>query len=295
MFNGNTHYKWPFSIAMLNYQRLSFAIFSKLADGCVSIFNPRVTVKTTDLSAKIGFDTKVYTESWSTWTVSSLCDEVRCNLSTWATDWVSGIFSLVFCDKLITSLYKSAAIEKQTYWSHVSIMYYQRCRSKTSHYLKKWGIYSSSKRSQHKFVLQRTVICKVSQNISNTLILLSKEFQTYDKKDGHLLHNYVSKIWYEALQILILSSTGEISEHQRNVKLWSDIISVPYGAPTHPFAPVPCCTSPQNPWRTKIHLYFPPKMEEPSRKYPFFVSSNLIFGVSSYHDPQIRGILSIKP
>lgn len=113
-------------------------------------------------------------------------------------------------------------------------MYYQRCRSKTSNYLKKWGIYSSSKRSQHKFVLQRTVICKVSQDISNTLILLSKENQTYDKKDGHLLHNYVSKIWYEALQILILSSTGEIAEHQRNVKLWSDLSAS--HTPTHPFA-----------------------------------------------------------
>ena len=27
MFNGNTHYKWPFSIAMLVYQRVMLDIF----------------------------------------------------------------------------------------------------------------------------------------------------------------------------------------------------------------------------------------------------------------------------
>ena len=32
IFNGNTHYKWPFSIAMLNYQRVRWPIS---AMGCV--------------------------------------------------------------------------------------------------------------------------------------------------------------------------------------------------------------------------------------------------------------------
>ena len=31
MFNGKIHYKWPFSIAMLNYQRVAITILHRLA------------------------------------------------------------------------------------------------------------------------------------------------------------------------------------------------------------------------------------------------------------------------
>ena len=38
MINGKTHYKWPFSIAMLNYQRV---LVNKDMAGCFRKNNPR--------------------------------------------------------------------------------------------------------------------------------------------------------------------------------------------------------------------------------------------------------------
>jgi hypothetical protein len=39
IFNGKTHYKWPYSIAMLNYQRVIFDIFKlPMPESCLQVY-----------------------------------------------------------------------------------------------------------------------------------------------------------------------------------------------------------------------------------------------------------------
>ena len=55
-FNGKTHYKWPFSIAMLNYQRVGFGLINdvskkiRMVDGDFSLIsNIRLTRRSCEI------------------------------------------------------------------------------------------------------------------------------------------------------------------------------------------------------------------------------------------------------